>query len=67
MSRAGVIDFITKHTEQPAMSPIQTHILTGFDDPRLGPDDWTRLLAQGDTDVIFLTRQYLRAWWETLG
>ena len=49
------------------MSSIQTHILTGFDDPRLSQDEWTRLLAEGATDVIFLTRQYLRAWWETLG
>jgi CelD/BcsL family acetyltransferase involved in cellulose biosynthesis len=52
---------------QPGISPIQTHILTGFDDPRLGPDAWARLLAEGDTDVISLTPQYLRAWWEALG
>ena len=49
------------------MSSIKTHILTGFDDPRLSPDEWTRLLAQGDTDVIFLTWQWCRTWWETLG
>jgi len=49
------------------MSSIQTYVLTGFNDLRLSQDQWTRLLAQGDTDVIFLTRQYLSAWWETLG
>jgi len=49
------------------MSAIQTSILTGFDDPRLGPDEWTRLLARGDSDVIFLTWQWCRSWWETLG
>jgi CelD/BcsL family acetyltransferase involved in cellulose biosynthesis len=49
------------------MSEIRAHILTGFDDPRIAPDEWTRLLSLGSTDVIFLTRQYLRAWWETLG
>lgn len=49
------------------MPPFQTHILSGFDDPRLGPEAWARLLTQGDTDVIALTPQFLRAWWETLG
>jgi CelD/BcsL family acetyltransferase involved in cellulose biosynthesis len=49
------------------MSSIQTHILTGFDDPRIGPEEWSRLLATGDTDVIFLTHEWCRSWWETLG
>ena len=46
------------------MSPIQTNILTGFDDPRLGQDEWTRLLGEGDTDCIFLTWHWCRTWWE---
>ena len=49
------------------MSAIQTHILTGFDDPRLGPDEWARLLAQGETNVLSLTWHWCRSWWETLG
>jgi CelD/BcsL family acetyltransferase involved in cellulose biosynthesis len=49
------------------MNSIQTHILTGFDDPRLGQDEWMRLLAQGDTDVLSLTWPWCRSWWETLG
>ena len=49
------------------MSPIQTHILTGFDDPRIDPDVWARLLAEGGTDVLSLTWHWCRSWWETLG
>lgn len=49
------------------MSPIQTHILTGFDDPRFSSEDWTRLLAQGETHVLTLTWHWCRSWWETLG
>ncbi len=49
------------------MIPIQTHILTGFDDPRLGPEEWSRLLAEGDSDVLSLTWHWCRSWWDTLG
>ena len=49
------------------MSAVQTYLLTGFDDPRLPPEKWQRLLERGDTNVVFLTRQWLSAWWETLG
>lgn len=47
------------------MTAIQTHILTGFDDPRLGEDEWMRLLATGDTNVLSLTWHWCRSWWET--
>jgi len=53
--------------KQTAMSAIQIHILTGFNDPRLGHDEWMRLLAQGDTNVLSLTWHWCRSWWETLG
>lgn len=46
---------------------ITTHILSGFDDPRCPPAAWERLLARSDTSVVFLTRSWLRAWWETVG
>jgi len=49
------------------MSSIQIHILPVFNDPRIAPDEWARLLAQGDTDVVFLTWHWCRSWWETLG
>ena len=41
--------------------------LDGFDDPMLTPGDWDRLLGAGETDVVFLTREWMQAWWETLG
>lgn len=44
---------------------IRTHILDGFDDPRFGRKDWNRLLARGQTDVVFLTWEFQRAWWDT--
>jgi hypothetical protein len=39
----------------------------GFEDPACGAEAWSRLLHCGDTDVVFLTRQWLRPWWETRG
>src|SRR5689334_16014636 len=49
------------------MDRIQTHVLTGFDDPRCCPGLWAKLLALGDTDEPGLTWHWLRAWWQTLG
>ena len=46
---------------------IRTRVLSGFDDPAVGPERWANLLAHGDTDEVFLTWDWLRAWWETLG
>jgi CelD/BcsL family acetyltransferase involved in cellulose biosynthesis len=40
-------------------------VLAGFDD--LDPEQWQTLLRLGDTDVVYLTRAWQRAWWETLG
>lgn len=46
---------------------IQTRLLTGFDDPSFGAEEWTQLLPLGDTNAICLTREVQRIWWETLG
>ncbi|MBI3941072.1 MAG: hypothetical protein HY315_09570, partial [Acidobacteria bacterium] len=46
---------------------LRTRRLAGFDDPAFGPDRWNRLLARGPTNVVHLTWQWQRAWWETLG
>ena len=46
---------------------IRTRLLTGFDDPSFGAEEWSRLLPSGDTDAICLTREVQRTWWETLG
>jgi CelD/BcsL family acetyltransferase involved in cellulose biosynthesis len=47
--------------------PVTATVLTGFDDPAAGPEEWARLLAAGPTDVVFLTRDYQRAWWDSFG
>jgi CelD/BcsL family acetyltransferase involved in cellulose biosynthesis len=36
----------------------------GFDDPRLNRDRWNSLLARGDTDLVFMTWEFQRAWCE---
>ena len=46
---------------------VETRLLSGFDDRSLGREKWARLLQRGDTDEIFLTQDWMRAWWETLG
>jgi CelD/BcsL family acetyltransferase involved in cellulose biosynthesis len=49
------------------MSSITTRFLNSFDDPILGTEQWEKLLASGDTDTVFLTWQWQRAWWESFG
>ena len=44
---------------------VRTQLVKGFDDPALGPEQWNRLL--GDRDLVYMTWQCQRAWWETLG
>ena len=46
---------------------IQTHRYDSFDDPALCAEQWNALLRTGDTDVIFLTWHWQRAWRETRG
>lgn len=49
------------------LTSVSTKILEGFDDPTFGPERWERLLHKGDTDVVYLTWHWQRAWWEALG
>jgi len=49
------------------MTSIRAHLLDGLEDPRAGPDHWEKLLAAGDTDTVFLTWQWQRAWWDSFG
>jgi CelD/BcsL family acetyltransferase involved in cellulose biosynthesis len=49
------------------MSTLRTRILSAFDDPACAPDCWAALLRQGPTNVVYLTWQWQRAWWETHG
>lgn len=46
---------------------VRIRVLEGFDESGLGSERWNRLLAAGETNVVFLTWQWQRAWWETLG
>lgn len=46
-------------------SAVRARVLEGFDDPAL--EAWDRLLARGETNEVFLTREWQRAWWETWG
>ena len=47
-------------------TPVTVRILDGFDDPSFGPEQWDALLHHGDTDVVFLTRAFQRAWWQSM-
>jgi CelD/BcsL family acetyltransferase involved in cellulose biosynthesis len=49
------------------MAAVRTRRLAGFDDPAFGPDQWDHLLAQGDTDVVYLTWMWQRSWWDAAG
>jgi CelD/BcsL family acetyltransferase involved in cellulose biosynthesis len=46
---------------------ISFRLLTGFDDPLMSPGHWNALVRSGPSDVIFLTYQYQKAWWQTFG
>src|SRR5437773_11877279 len=46
-------------------SGITTRVLSGFDDPKFGPEQWEQLLAAQNCDIVYLTWQWQRAWWET--
>jgi CelD/BcsL family acetyltransferase involved in cellulose biosynthesis len=42
-------------------------LLTGFDDPSFLPTCWGAVQQRGDTNVVFLTYAWQRAWWEVFG
>jgi len=46
---------------------LRTFVADGFDDPRLERDRWNSLLACGDSDLVFLTWEFQRAWWDAFG
>jgi CelD/BcsL family acetyltransferase involved in cellulose biosynthesis len=48
-------------------SVVSVRVLDGFDDPTITPDEWNALVRESDTDVVYLTWQFLRTWWRTLG
>src|SRR4051794_40200637 len=48
-------------------STISVQVLTGFDDPVLGPRVWNELLERGETNAVNLTWHWQRLWWEALG
>lgn len=45
----------------------QIRLLAGFDDPAITASRWEALLRTGDTDTVFLTWHWQRAWWESFG
>ena len=47
--------------------PIHFRCMEGFYDPRITPEIWNKLLGNSSTDVIFLTWQWQRAWWDVFG
>jgi CelD/BcsL family acetyltransferase involved in cellulose biosynthesis len=46
---------------------IKARILEGFDDPTFGPEQWEALLASGNSDIVYQTWEWQRAWWDTFG
>ncbi len=48
-----------------ATNGVRTWLLDSFDDPRFGRAQWNNLLCRGDTNVVYLTWEWVRAWWET--
>lgn len=49
------------------MTAARAFVLEGFDDPAVGAQAWDALLRLGDTDAVYLTYDFQRTWWETLG
>lgn len=49
-------------TQNPCVS---VHLLDGLDDPSLDKSVWLNLLGRGETDTIFLTPWWQRAWWQS--
>jgi len=47
--------------------PIQYRLLSGFKDPSLSPAQWNSLLANGSSDVVFMTWEWQSTWWDVFG
>jgi CelD/BcsL family acetyltransferase involved in cellulose biosynthesis len=50
-----------------ASEPIGTRVLDSFYDTALGARTWNTLLSAGDTDTVFLTWEWQKAWWDIFG
>jgi CelD/BcsL family acetyltransferase involved in cellulose biosynthesis len=48
-------------------SMVAVKVLSGFDDPALGPRVWSELLERGETNAVNLTWHWQRLWWEAFG
>jgi CelD/BcsL family acetyltransferase involved in cellulose biosynthesis len=46
---------------------VTTRVLDGFDDRSFRPEQWEQLLRRGNQDIVYLTWEYQRTWWETFG
>jgi CelD/BcsL family acetyltransferase involved in cellulose biosynthesis len=46
---------------------VTAEVLSGFDDPRIGPRVWSELLEHGQTNAVNLTWHWQRVWWESFG
>jgi CelD/BcsL family acetyltransferase involved in cellulose biosynthesis len=49
------------------VSTVRAFLLDGFGDSALDAARWDALLHRGDTDVVYLTREWQSAWWDVLG
>ena len=43
---------------------VTARVLNGFDDPTLDPAQWEKLLSDCQTDIVYLTWEWQRTWWE---
>src|SRR5258708_31542617 len=50
-----------------AATELRVQVLEDFAQPALSPQRWNALLARSATDVVFLTQQWQRLWWEARG
>ena len=46
---------------------VSIHVLDGYDDASLDEAVWLNLLTRGETDSVFLTPWWQKAWWKIFG
>lgn len=46
---------------------IQYHLLSGFTDPMLSPEDWNALQCKGSGNTVFMSWHWQKTWWEVFG
>ena len=46
---------------------IRTRILNSFDDRTFGREQWEHLLEARNSDIVYQTWEWQRAWWDTFG